>query len=216
VRSTFKIFTLAFVAGFCCLSPRVFGQIVGVQQENAPSILQGQAGLPTKMSPVSNLWGGFATTDSLQIVQAAASYGLGIANGGGFDLGGLIRFRKLSFSAWTSGITVRQDQPTPVTSTLQRLSRFGVLYQDLDRRYAVGVGAQVQYMSFNAVNRIEGVSAYISGEYKAHPLVRVGVRLSNPFMAKAQSEGIVGQLADSTLLSRDVKGSLKAPTQFLL
>jgi len=186
---------------------------MGLQQENVPSVLQAQGGLPVLKCAYGNLWGGYATLDTLATVHVGASNGFGIDNGRWFDAGATLRFNKLVLTTWTSGLTARLDQPKPTTSTLQRASNLGAQYRF--RHLALYVGARVNYQSINASNTFVQIAPTLSAETEINRY-RIGLRITNFSFSNTQEEGLIGDPSDSMLLSREVKRSLKGPSQALL
>jgi hypothetical protein len=206
-----RISTYCILTGICLLpAGAAFGQALGLQQENSPSLLQGTGGLPQQRLGFGNLANGYASLDSLPTVQLAASYGLGVDNGRWFDANAGVRFRRLSVSLWTSGLTARLSQPQPTVSTLQRRSTLGLHYTF--NNFAVFGGVAVHYLSINATAKVQLLAPTLTVETQvAH--YRLGLRLSNFTFSRAQSEGILGTVADSTLQSREVKSALDGPAQ---
>jgi len=202
------VFSLAFG-----VSRLLHAQVPALQLENTPVGLTGAAGLPLAAPASARVWGGFASLDTLKTITFGGAYGVGAQGVNGFNIGGAISVKRFSVFAWTSGLTVRLTDVMPSVSFLQRNSRFGTQY--LFGHTSVVAGAQVTYTSINASARTQAVYPYLSVAHKVGAW-QVGARFSNILGTKAQAEGLVGQVRDSSLISRETKAAIDAPRQFLI
>lgn len=190
----------------------VWGQSVGLQPRNNPGSLLATGGLPTLHRP--GVWLGYASADSLPKAMFQASYGLGMANGGWFDLGAAITVKRVTVVGWTSGLTNRLKTPDLATSTLQRSSVLGAQYGHGD--WAVFLGAQINYLSINSIYKAKSVAPVLSAETRLDNRSRLGVRFTNFSFSQEVREGVIGDPNDTTIVDPNVRKVVKAPSELSL